>query len=116
MMLKEMMMHDPPHPGELLKEDYIEPLIENNPGMSITQIANDLGIDRKTLSNVMNLHAGISTEMALRLEKAFSNTTAGYWINLQKMYDLWQAKQETDIEDVVSYPPKMFRAHEEAKI
>ncbi len=103
-MPKEMLMFDPPHPGELLREDYIQPMIDAGKNLSITQIAKDLGVGRQTLSNLLNERTGISPEMAIRLEKAFSNTTAGYWLNLQKSYNLWQAKQQVDVKDVVSYP------------
>ena len=71
-MFEEMVMYDPPHPGELLKEDYINPMLESHDDLTITQIAKDLGIARNTLSKLLNGHSGISPEMALRLEKAFN--------------------------------------------
>jgi antitoxin HigA-1 len=83
-----MQMHNPPHPGELIRELCIEPL-----DLSITETAEGLGVSRKTLSAILNGRAGISPEMALRLSMAF-NTTPESWLNQQSQYDLWQAKQE----------------------
>jgi len=83
-----MLMHNPPHPGEVIKELCIEPL-----GLSVTEAASALGISRKTLSNILNGHAGISPEMAVRLSIAF-NTTSESWLNQQLQYDLWFAEKE----------------------
>ena len=109
-MSETMMMHDPLHPGELLKEDFIEPLIANQSGLSIAQVAKNLGVNRNTLFNLMQGQNGISPSMAVRLEKAFPNTDAEFWLNLQKMYDLWQAKQHVDVEGIHSYPIHQFVA------
>jgi addiction module HigA family antidote len=81
-------MHNPPHPGEVLKELCVEPL-----GLSVTQTAKALGVSRKTLSSILNGHAGISPEMAVRLSIAF-NTTSESWLNQQLQYDLWLAEKE----------------------
>jgi len=81
-------MHNPPHPGEIIRELCIEPL-----DLSITEAAEGLGVSRKTLSAILNGRAGISPEMALRLSMAV-NTTPESWLNQQSQYDLWQAKQE----------------------
>ena len=83
-----MQMHNPPHPGELIRELCIEPL-----DLSITEAAEGLGVSRKTLSAILNGRAGISPEMALRLAMAF-DTTPESWLNQQSHYDLWQAKQK----------------------
>ncbi len=83
-----MRMHNPPHPGEVLKELCIVPL-----GISITEAAEALGVSRKTLSAIVNGRAGISPEMAIRLSKAF-NTSAESWLNQQLQYDLWQAEHQ----------------------
>jgi addiction module HigA family antidote len=80
-----MQMHNPPHPGEVLRELCIEPL-----GLSVTEAAEGLGVSRKTLSAVLNGRAGISPEMALRLSIAF-DTTAESWLNQQTQFDLWVA-------------------------
>ena len=81
-------MHNPPHPGEILRELCIDPL-----DLSITEAAEGLGVSRKTLSAILNGRAGISPEMALRLSMAF-NTSPESWLNQQSQYDLWQAKKE----------------------
>lgn len=82
-----MLMHNPPHPGETLKELCLEPL-----GVSVTEAAKALGVSRKTLSSIVNGKAGISPEMAVRLSIAFS-TSSESWLNQQTQYDLWQAEQ-----------------------
>jgi antitoxin HigA-1 len=85
-----MRMHNPPHPGEILRKLCLEPL-----GLSVTEAAKALGISRKTLSSILNGRAGISAEMAVRLSIAF-DTTAESWMNQQVQYDLWQAEQGRD--------------------
>ena len=82
-----MLMHNPPHPGEIVKELCIEPL-----GLSVTEAAKALGVSRKTLSSIINGKSGISPEMAVRLSIAF-NTSSESWLNQQTQYDLWQAEQ-----------------------
>ena len=82
-----MLMHNPPHPGEVLKELCIEPL-----GLTVTEAAKGLGISRKTLSAILNGKSGISPEMAVRLSIAF-NTSSESWLNQQSQYDLWQAEK-----------------------
>lgn len=88
-----MQMFNPPHPGEILKE-YVEATHK-----TITEIAEGLGISRKNLSLILNEHAGISAEMAVKLSVAF-NTSPEVWMNLQKNYDLWQASQKVDTSKV----------------
>jgi addiction module HigA family antidote len=80
-------MHNPPHPGKVLKELCLEPL-----NLSVTDAAKALGISRKTLSAILNGNAGISPEMAVRLSIAF-DTSAESWMNQQSQYELWQAEQ-----------------------
>ena len=82
-----MRMHNPPHPGEILKSLCLEPL-----GLSVTDAAEALGVSRKTLSAILNGRAGISPEMAVRLSIAFV-TTAESWLNQQTQFDLWHAEQ-----------------------
>ena len=82
-----MLMHNPPHPGEVLKELCIEPL-----NLTVTDAAKALGVSRKTLSTVIHGRAGISPEMASRLSIAF-DTSAESWLRQQSQYDLWQAEQ-----------------------
>lgn len=82
-----MRMHNPPHPGEVLRELCLEPL-----GLSVTETAEALGVSRKTLSAILNGRANISPEMAVRLSIAFG-TSAESWLNQQMQYDLWIAEQ-----------------------
>ena len=82
-----MKMHNPPHPGEILRELCLEPL-----GLSVTRAAEALGVSRKTLSAILNGRVGITPEMAIRLSKAFG-TSAESWLNQQVQYDLWVAEK-----------------------
>jgi antitoxin HigA-1 len=82
-----MKMHNPPHPGEVLKTLCLAPL-----NLTVTQAARALGVSRKTLSAIVNGRAGISPEMAIRLSIAF-NTSAESWLNQQLQYDLWNAER-----------------------
>jgi len=82
-----MQMHNPPHPGEVIRGLCLEPL-----EISVTDAAEALGVARKTLSAILNGRAGISPEMALRLSIAF-NTSPESWLNQQIQYDLWLAKK-----------------------
>lgn len=83
-----MKMHNPPHPGEILKELCLEPM-----DLSVTRAAEALGISRKTLSAILNGRAGISPEMAVRLSLAFG-TSSESWLNQQTQYDLWKAEKK----------------------
>jgi len=78
-------MYNPPHPGEILRELYLEPL-----DLSITEAAEGLGVSRNTLSELVNGGRGVSPEMALRLSIAF-DTTPDSWMEMQSQYDLWNA-------------------------
>jgi len=87
-----MRMHNPPHPGSILREDVLPEL-----NLKITEAAEQIGVGRVTLSRVINEHAGISPEMALKLEDWFQ--ALGYkggraesWVGMQGVYDLWQAR------------------------
>lgn len=84
-----MLMHNPPHPGELIREICIEPL-----GLSVTEAAKGLGITRKTLSSLLNGHSGVTPMMAIRLSKAFGGSPES-WLSHQLYYDLWQAQKKT---------------------
>ncbi|KAB2898582.1 MAG: HigA family addiction module antidote protein [Dokdonella sp.] len=79
-----MRMHNPPHPGEILREMWLAPL-----GLSITAAAENLKVSRKTLSEIVNGRASITPEMAMRLELAFGKS-AQSWLGHQNAYDLWQ--------------------------
>ena len=78
----------PTHPGGILKRHYLEPLC-----LSITEVAADLGVSRKTLSKIVNERGSVTPDMALRLSKAF-NTSAELWLNLQTTSDLWVASRK----------------------
>ena len=87
-----MPMKNPPHPGEIIRDLCIEPL-----GLTVTQAAGALGVTRKTLSLLLNGHAGISPEMAIRLSKAFGRSPEG-WLALQSSYDLAQIRNTEKID------------------
>lgn len=83
-------MHNPPHPGTPLKVLYLE-----GAGLTVTQAAEAMSVSRKTLSQIVNGHAGISPQVAIVLSQAFPNTTPPLWLNMQQQYDLWQAQQKS---------------------
>jgi addiction module HigA family antidote len=80
-------MYNPPHPGEVIRQLCLEPL-----GISVTKAAEAIGVSRKALSELLNGHAGVSPEMALRLSMAF-DTSPESWLTMQMNYDLWRAKK-----------------------
>ena len=84
------MTRQPTHPGNIIKEDYLMPL-----SVTIKDMAELLGVSRKTLSKIVNEHGSVTPDMALRLSKAFK-TTPELWLNLQQNYDLWQASHNSD--------------------
>jgi len=83
-----MRMHNPPHPGALIKKICIEPL-----GLSVTEAADGLGVSRKTLSSLLNERSKVSPLMAIRLAKAFGGSPES-WLTHQAYYDLWQAQKK----------------------
>jgi addiction module HigA family antidote len=83
-------MKNPPHPGESVRADRIEPL-----GLTVTQAAKTLGVSRQALNNLINGQAGISPEIAIRLDKAFGGG-AETWLRLQPACDLAQAEKDAD--------------------
>ena len=91
---KYMETQDPIHPGKVIKETYLAPL-----DLTVTDAADALGVTRKTFSELVNGHSGVSIHMALRLSRAFS-TTPEYWLNLQQSYDLERAQKWTRLERV----------------
>ena len=82
-----MKMHNPPHPGEVLRKLCLEPM-----NLTVTDAARSLGVSRKALSSVLNGRTGISPEMAVRLSIAF-DTSAESWLTQQLQYDLWHAEK-----------------------
>jgi addiction module HigA family antidote len=97
-----MEMFNPPHPGEILWELYMEP-----EEISIQEAAYLLDVDRKTVSRLINKHTSVSAEMAVRLAKSFS-TSEKLWLGLQDSYDIWKVKQEhrVDLKCVKKYEYK----------
>lgn len=83
-----MTIHNPPHPGAILKEDALPDL-----GLSVTEAARQLGVSRVALSRALHGKTAISADMALRLEAWISGPTAETWVRMQADYDLWQARQ-----------------------
>lgn len=85
-----MPMFDPPHPGEILREDCLAPL-----NLTVTEAAKGLGVSRQSLSELLNGRSGVSADMAVRLEKAGWGS-AESWLRNQLSYDLWRAKLHAD--------------------
>lgn len=86
-----MHMHNPPHPGEILKEDVLPSL-----GLTVTDAADQLGVSRVTLSRMINGNAAISAEMAIRLAQWLGGNPET-WLRAQVQYDLWHAEQASNI-------------------
>ena len=97
------MIRRPTHPGNIIKEDYLLPL-----SITIKDMAETLGISRKTLSKIINERGSITPDMALRLSRAF-DTSPDFWLNLQKNYDLWQAETlSKEWQKVKPFPHQML--------
>lgn len=77
-------MHNPPHPGEVLREYLGE--------VTVTDAAQQLGVNRVTLTRIVSGHSGISPDMAFRLASAFG-TSPELWAGMQMQYDLYQASK-----------------------
>lgn len=82
---------EPPHPGELIREDILPAL-----GMTITELAAHLGVSRVALSELLNEKRSVSLEMAQRLGKAFGNSPR-FWLTMQMQYDIWHAEQKSEV-------------------
>lgn len=96
-----MPMKNPPHPGRSIKDACLEPL-----GLTITEGAKLLGVTRNTLTRVINGHAGISPEMAIRLEK-MGWSTAESWLAMQTAYDLARVRKVQNKIRVTRYQPRL---------
>ena len=83
-------MQNPPHPGGIVRRQCLAPL-----GLSVTRAAEGLGVTRQALSDLVNGHAGVSTEMAVRLSKAFGSSPET-WLGMQMVYDLWQVRDRAE--------------------
>ncbi len=89
-----MAMHNPPHPGEFIREIYLEPF-----EITGRQLSGKLGVSPSTLNRVLNGSSGISPEMALRWSKALGRSPES-WLAMQDNFDLWQARQSVSLDSV----------------
>ena len=89
-----MTMHNPPHPGEFIREVYLEPF-----AITGRQLAAKLDVSPSTLNRILNGHSNISSEMALRLSKAIGRSPES-WLSMQDNYNLWQARQTVNLDNV----------------
>jgi addiction module HigA family antidote len=89
-----MTMHNPPHPGEFIRETYIEAF-----DISIRSLAKSLDVSPSTLARIVSVRSAVSPEMALRLSKALGRSPES-WLAMQHNYDLWRAKKSADLSDV----------------
>jgi addiction module HigA family antidote len=96
----------PAHPGSILRLHYLEPL-----DISVTDLARELKLSRKTVSKILNKRGAVTTDVALRLSRAF-DTTPELWLNLQRNYDLWHTANETT--DWQAIKPLLKIAHANA--
>jgi antitoxin HigA-1 len=100
------MIRRPTHPGNIIKEDYLLPL-----SVTIKDMAETLGVSRKTLSKIINEKGNITPDMALRLSRAF-DTTPDFWLNLQKNFDLWKAENASqEWKKVKPFPKNRLHDH-----
>ncbi len=93
-----MTMHNPPHPGEFIRETYIEPF-----DISIRSLAENLDVAASTLARIVSERSAVSPEMALRLSKALGRSPES-WLAMQDNYDLWQARKSADLSQVRKIP------------
>ncbi|MGZ4968732.1 MAG: HigA family addiction module antitoxin [Methylobacter sp.] len=89
-----MAMHNPPHPGEFIREVYLEPF-----GITGRELSTKLGVSPSTLNRILNGNSGISSEMALRLSKALGRSPES-WLIMQDNYDLWHARLTVNLDSV----------------
>lgn len=101
-MLKRGMQ--PSHPGALIKETIDGLKEETGHNYTQSEIAKGLGVTRKTLSSILNEHQGVSSEMCVRLSEAFG-TSAEFWLNVQRNYDLWHAERVVERKSVQHFWP-----------
>lgn len=100
------MERQPTHPGKIIKEDYLEPL-----SLTISELASNLNVSRKTLSKIINERGAITPDMALRLSRAF-DTTPDFWLTLQKNFDLFLAENASnDWQMVKPFSPQLLHPH-----
>ena len=87
-------MHNPPHPGEFIREVYLEPF-----GITGRQLSKNLAVSPSTLNRLLNGQSGISAGMALRLSKALGRTPES-WLAMQGNFNLWQARKSVNLDEV----------------
>lgn len=92
-----MPMHNPPHPGGVIKRQCLEPL-----GLSVSRASEGLGVSQQVLSDVVNERAGVSAEMAIRLSKAFGSSPET-WLGMQMAYDLWHTMERSEDIEVENF-------------
>ena len=95
-----MPMQDPPHPGEIVKSECIEPL-----GLTVPRVADGLRVSERALSDLIDEKAGVSADMAFRLSKAFGSTPET-WLGMQMAYDLSQAREASERIEVERFAPR----------
>ena len=96
--LSLMTMHNPPHPGEFIRETYIEPF-----DISIRSLAENLGVAASTLARIVSERSAVSPEMALRLSKAIGRSPES-WLAMQDNYNLWQVRKSANLSQVRKIP------------
>ena len=89
-----MTMHNPPHPGEFIREVYITPY-----GLSVRKVAANLSVSPSTLNRLLNGESNISPEMALRMSKALGRSPES-WLAMQDHFNLWHARKNTNLKQV----------------
>lgn len=89
-----MGMHNPPHPGEFIRDVYITPY-----DISVRKVAESLGVSPSTLNRLLNGESNVSPEMALRLSKALGRSPES-WLAMQDQYDLWHARKNVNLKGV----------------
>ena len=92
-----MILFDPAHPGELIRETLEGLREETGQKLTIEEVAKGLGTTRKTLSAIINCKQSVTPEMAIRLGAGFPNTTPEFWLKIQENFDLSQARKKVDI-------------------
>lgn len=98
-----MALFDPAHPGELIRETIEGIREETGERLTIAEVAEGLGTTRKTLSAIINGKQSLTPEMAVRLEKAFVNTTAEFWLKIQENYDLAKARKKVNTDKIRAF-------------
>jgi addiction module HigA family antidote len=96
-----MVMHNPPHPGSILKEDVLPAL-----NMQVQDAAHQLGVTRVQFSRFINGHARVTPDLAIRLSKWIPAPTASMWLQMQAEFDLWQANHSGKKFNVIAYKAK----------